>query len=412
MTKPTFVIVGASLAGAKAAEELRTCGFDGRVVLIGAEPELPYERPPLTKDYLRGETERGKAHVHPEGFYAQQEIELVTGVTVTAVEPGRSRVTLDDGRSLGYDRLLLATGAEPRRLRVPGADLGGIYYMRTLADCDLLRERLVTGGHVVVVGAGWIGSEIAASARQRGCEVTVVDPVPLPNERIFGAEIGAFYRDVHQEHGVTLVLGDGVSSFEGAGPVERVRTTGGREIECDFVVAGIGVVPRTGLAEEAGLETSNGIVVDAGLRTSAPGIFAAGDVASAWHPSYQRQVRVEHWANALHQGPAAARAMLGQQVSYDRVPYFFSDQYDVGMEYSGYAPQWDEVVFRGEAAGGEFIAFWLQDGRVAAGMNVNVWDVNADVEALIRSGAKVDPGALADPDVPLGTLAGDLASGG
>jgi 3-phenylpropionate/trans-cinnamate dioxygenase ferredoxin reductase subunit len=412
MTKPTFVIVGASLAGAKAAEELRTCGFDGRVVLIGAEPERPYERPPLTKDYLRGESGREKARVHAEDFYAQQEIELVTGVTVTAVEPGRSLVRLDDGRELGYDRLLLATGAEPRRLQIPGANLDGIYYLRTLADSDLLREKLSSGGHVVVVGAGWIGSEFAASARQRGLEVTVIDPVPLPNERIFGSEIGRFYRDVHRQHGVTLVLGDGVGSFEGAGAVERVRTAGGREIDCDFVVAGIGVVPRAGLAGEAGLDTGNGIVVDAALATSAPAIFAAGDVANAWHPGYQRRIRVEHWANALHQGPAAARAMLGQQVSYDRIPYFFSDQYDVGMEYSGYAPQWDEVVFRGAPAGGEFIAFWLQDGRAVAGMNVNVWDVNADVEALIRSGAKVDVGALADPDVPLGTLAGDLAPGG
>jgi 3-phenylpropionate/trans-cinnamate dioxygenase ferredoxin reductase component len=405
MTKPSFVIVGASLTGAKAAEELRTCGFDGRVVLIGAEPERPYERPPLTKDYLRGESVREQAHVHAEDFYAQQDIELVTGVTVTSIEPGRSRVRLDDGRELGYDRLLLATGAEPRRLRVPGADLDGIHYLRTLADCDLLRERLAGGGHVVVAGAGWIGSEFAASARQRGLDVTVIDPMPLPNERIFGSEIGRFYRDVHRERGVTMVLGDAVSSFEGHGTVERVRTAEGRDIECDFVVAGIGVVPRTGLAEEAGLETANGVIVDAGLATPAPGIFAAGDVANAWHPFYQRQIRVEHWANALHQGPAAARAMLGQQVSYDRIPYFYSDQYDVGMEYSGYATHWDEVVFRGDRAGGEFIAFWVQDARVVAGMNVNVWDVNADVEALVRSGAKVDMAALADPDVPLGALA-------
>ncbi len=270
MSKPTFVIVGASLTGAKAAEELRTCGFDGRIVLIGAEPEQPYERPPLTKDYLRGESGREKSRVHPEDFYAQQDIELVTGVTVTAVEPGRSTVTLDDGRALGYDRLLLATGAEPRRLQVPGADLDGIHYLRTLADCDLLRERLDAGGHVVVVGAGWIGSEFAASARQRGCAVTVVDPVPLPNERIFGTEIGSFYLDVHRQHGVTMVLGEAVASFEGTGAVSRVRTAGGREIGCDFVVAGIGVVPRTRLAEEAGLETGNGIVVTrraAGLRT-------------------------------------------------------------------------------------------------------------------------------------------------
>jgi 3-phenylpropionate/trans-cinnamate dioxygenase ferredoxin reductase subunit len=412
MTKQTFVIVGASLAGAKAAEELRSCGFDGRVVLIGAEPERPYERPPLTKDYLRGESGREKAHVHPADFYGQQEVELVTGVAVTGIEPGRSLVLMDDGRELGYDRLLLATGAEPRRLPVPGADLDGIYYLRTLADCDVLRDRLAAGGHVVVTGAGWIGSEFAASARQRGLEVTVIDPMPLPNERIFGSEIGAFYRDVHRRHGVTLLLGEGVSSFEGNGAVSRVRTTGGQEIGCDFVVAGIGVVPRTRLAADAGLDTSNGIVVDAGLQTSAPGIFAAGDVARAWHPAYQRHVRVEHWANALHQGPAAARAMLGRPVSYDRIPYFFSDQYDVGMEYSGYAPQWDEVVFRGDRAGAEFIAFWLRDGRVAAGMNVNVWDVNTDVEALIRSGAKVGAGALADPDVPLGALAGQLAAGG
>jgi len=330
---------------------------------------------------------------------------------VTAIDPGASRVTLADGRELGYDRLLLTTGAEPRRLRVPGADLDGIHYLRTLADCDLLRERLAAGGRVVVAGAGWIGSEFAASARQRGLEVTVIDPTPLPNERIFGSEIGAFYRDVHRQHGVTLLLGDGVGSFEGDGAVARVRTTGGREVECDFVVAGIGVVPRAGLAAEAGLEVNNGIVTDARLAASAPGIFAAGDVANAWHPAYEQQVRVEHWANALHQGPAAARAMLGQQVSYDRIPYFFSDQYDVGMEYSGYAPQWDEVLFRGDRDAGEFIAFWLRDGQVVAGMNVNVWDVNADVEALIRSGAKVDPGALADPDVPLGALAGDLATG-
>lgn len=372
MTKPVFVIVGASLAGAKAAEELRARGFDGRVMLVGAEPERPYERPPLTKDYLRGESERAKAYVHPDSFYARQEIELVTGVTVTAIDPGASRVTLDDGRQLGYDRLLLATGAEPRRLRVPGADLDGLYYLRTLADCDLLRERLAVGGRVVVAGAGWIGSEFAASARQRGLEVTVIDPQALPNERIFGREIGAFYREVHEQHGIKLLLGDGVDSFEGNGAIAAVRTTSGRRVECDFAVAGIGVGPRTGLASDAGLMVGNGIVVDAKLRASVPGIFAAGDVANAWHPFYRRQIRVEHWANALHQGPAAARSMLGHPVSYDQVPYFFSDQYEVGMEYSGYAPQWDEVVFRGDCDSGEFIAFWLRDGRVAAGMNVNV----------------------------------------
>ena len=286
--KPVFLIVGASLAGAKAAEELRTQGFDGRVVLIGAEPERPYERPPLTKDYLRGESEREKAYVHPDGFYAEQEIELETGVTVTGIEPGASRVTLGDGRVLGYDRLLLATGAEPRRLQIPGADLDRVCYLRTLADCDLLRAQLDAGGRAVVVGAGWIGSEFAASARQRGLEVTVIDPQPLPSERIFGREVAAFYRDVHAEHGVEFVLGEGVEAFEGNGAVSRVRTASGRRVECDFAVVGIGVVPRVGLASDAGLEVDNGIVIDENLQTAAPGIFAAGDVANAWHPFYQR----------------------------------------------------------------------------------------------------------------------------
>ena len=411
MSKPTFVIIGASMTGAKAAEELRAQGFDGRVLLVGTEPERPYERPPLTKDYLRGETEREKVYVHPGGFYEQQEIELVTGVTVTAIDPGASRVTLDDGRALGYDRLLLATGAEPRRLAVPGAGLDGVYYLRTLADCDLLRARLEAGGRVVVVGAGWIGSEFAASARQRGLDVTVLDPQPLPNERIFGREIGAFYRDVHVQHGIDLLLGEGIDSFEGSAAVAQVWTTGGRRIECDFAVAGIGVIPRTGLAANAGLAVDNGIVVDSKLQTSALGIFAAGDVASAWHPFYQRPVRVEHWANALHQGPAAARAMLGQPVSYDHIPYFFSDQYDVGMEYAGYAPHWDEVVFRGDPASGEFLAFWLHEGCVVGGMNVNVWDVNEHIQALIRARQPVAAAVLADPGTPLDELARKLAAG-
>ena len=399
--KRVFLIVGASLAGAKAAEELRTQGFDGRVVLIGAEPERPYERPPLTKDYLRGESEREKAYVHPDGFYAQQEIELETGVTVTGIEPGASRVTLDDGRVFGYDKLLLATGAEPRRLHIPGADLDRVCYLRSLADCDLLRAQLDAGGRVVVVGAGWIGSEFAASARQRGLEVTVIDPQPLPSERIFGRDVAAFYRDVHAQHGIEFLLGEGVEAFEGHGAVARVRTASGRLVECDFAVVGIGVVPRTGLASAAGLEVNNGIVTDANLQASAPGIFAAGDVANAWHPFYHRRIRVEHWANALNQGPAAARAMLGDRSGYDHIPYFYSDQYDVGMEYSGHAPEWDEVVFRGDRAGGEFIAFWLRGGCVAAGMNVNVWDVNDAVQSLIRRGAPVDTARLANPEIPL-----------
>jgi 3-phenylpropionate/trans-cinnamate dioxygenase ferredoxin reductase subunit len=413
MSKQTFIIVGASLAGAKAAESLREHGFDGRVLLIGAEAERPYERPPLTKDYLRGESEREKAYVHPSDFYAQHEIELLTEATVAAIDPGASVVKLADGRELAYDKLLLSTGAEPRRLSIPGAELDGVHYLRTLADCDALRRRLESGGRVVVVGAGWIGSEFAASARQGGLEVSIVDPLALPNERVFGAEIGAFYRDVHAGHGVELVLGEGVEALEGDGAIARVRTAGGKTIECDFAVVGIGVVPRVQLARDAGLDVDNGIVVNEELAISAPGVYAAGDVAQAWHPFYKQPIRSEHWANALNQGSAAARAMLGHSVSYDRIPYFFSDQYDVGMEYSGYAPEWDEVVFRGDRDGGEFIAFWLRGSRVLAGMNVNVWDVNEHVQALIRGRQEVDVAALTDPDTPLESLApsGSAASG-
>jgi 3-phenylpropionate/trans-cinnamate dioxygenase ferredoxin reductase subunit len=263
---------------------------------------------------------------------------------------------------------------------------------------------LAGGGAVAVVGAGWIGSEVAASARQMGLEVTLIDPLALPNERIFGQEIGSFYRDVHAEHGVELALGEGVEAFEGDGKLRRVRTSAGRVIECDFAVVGIGVAPRVRLAADAGLEVDNGIVVDEKLQTSAPNVFAAGDVASAWHPSYGRRIRIEHWANALNQGPAAARSMLGEPVSYDRIPYFFSDQYEVGMEYSGFATEWDQVVFRGDRDGGEFVAFWLKDGRVLAGMNVNVWDVNEHVQALIRSRQPVDVAALTDSDTPLESL--------
>jgi len=404
MSKQTFVIAGASLAGAKAAQELREHGFDGRVVLIGSEPERPYERPPLTKDYLRGESEREKTYVHTAGFYEEHDIELMTGTTVTAIDPDGSRVTLDGGRELSYDRLLLTTGSEPRRISAPGAELDGIHYMRSIADCDVLRRRLDDSRRVAVVGAGWIGSEFAASARQLGLEVTVIDPLALPNERIFGVEVGGFYRDVHVKHGVEMLLGQGIEAFEGPGTVARLRTSAGRVVECDFAVVGIGIAPRTGLAADAGLAVDNGVVTNARLETSAPGIFAAGDVASAWHPFYEHHIRVEHWANALNQGPAAARAMLGEDVSFDRIPYFFSDQYDVGMEYSGYATSWDQVVFRGDRDGGEFVAFWLSDGRVVGGMNVNVWDVNQHVQELIRSRRSVDVAALTDPDTPLDSL--------
>lgn len=400
----TMLIVGASLAGAKAAETLREEGYKGRVVLIGAEPERPYERPPLSKDYLRGEAGREKVYVHDEGFYAEHDIELRMGRTAVSLDTSGQEVTLDDGERLAYDRLLLATGAEPRRLSIAGGELGGVHYLRTVRDCDPLRERLDRGGAVVVIGAGWIGAEVAASARQRGLQVSVVEPAAVPLERVLGAEVGAIYRDIHVDHGVQMLLGTGVEALEGDAVVERVRTSDGQALECDFVVVGVGVQPRMGLAEQAGLAVDNGIVVDEHLQTSAPGVFAAGDVANAFHPFYGEHVRVEHWANALNQGPVAARNMLASADAYDRLPYFFSDQYDVGMEYAGFARTWDRVVFRGDPASREFIAFWMLEDRVVAGMNVNIWDVTETIEQLIRSRTAVDDRLLADADVALEEL--------
>lgn len=401
----TFVIVGASLAGAKAAETLRAEGFDGRLLLIGAEHERPYERPPLSKDYLRAEVGREKIFVHDASFYADQGIELRLGQAAVSISTATSELALDNGERLPYDRLLLATGAEPRRLSLPGAELDGILYLRSVEDSDALRQRLGRGGSVVVVGAGWIGGEVAASARQRGLDVTLLDPARVPLQRVLGAEVGAIYRDIHADQGVRMLLGTGIEAFEGDTAVERVRTSDGRELECDFVVVGVGVQPRTGLAAQAGIALDNGILVDAHLQTSAPNVFAAGDVANAHHPFYGEPVRVEHWANALHQGPSAARNMLGARDASERLPYFFSDQYDVGMEYSGLARSWDRVVFRGDPAGREFTAFWLADDRVLAGMNVNVWHVTDPIQRLIRERIAVDDRRLADPDVPLETLA-------
>src|SRR5215212_3558690 len=291
-TEQTFVIVGGGLAGGKAAETLREEGFDGRMVIMSAEPERPYERPPLSKEYLRGEAGREKVYVHEEAYYADHDIELRLGRSAVGLDTEGRRLTLDDGEAIAYDRLLLTTGAEPRRLSIPGAELDGVMLLRTVAASDALRERLEAGGTLVVVGAGWIGSEVAASARQRGLDVTVVEPLSVPLERVLGAEVGAVYRDVHLEHGVELLLGTGVEAIEGATSVEGVRTTDGRVIACDVVVAGIGVTPRVEVAERAGLAVDNGILVDEHLRTSAPAVFAAGDVANVQHPFFGERVRV------------------------------------------------------------------------------------------------------------------------
>ncbi len=404
-----YLIVGASLAGARAAETLRSEGFDGPVVLIGQESELPYERPPLSKDYLQGKSEREKIYTHPRQWYADAGIDLRLGVAATAIDPAAHRVTTSDGSQLSYTKLLLTTGSSPRRLAVPGSHLEGVRYLRTVGDSDRIKAVLRAASRIVIVGAGWIGLEVAAAARLAGVEVTVVEMEELPLLRVLGPEVARVFADLHREHGVELRFGAHLTDITGDGEhAAGISLADGSNIPADAIVVGIGAAPSTELAVAAGLDVDGGVRVDAGLRSSDPDIYAAGDVASAFHPLIGKHIRVEHWANALNQPPAAARAMLGQDVSYDRVPYFFSDQYDLGMEYSGYAEPgaYDEVVFRGDVPGREFIAFWLGNGgRVLAGMNVNVWDVNDAIQALVRSGRPVDRAALADSGVSLESLA-------
>jgi 3-phenylpropionate/trans-cinnamate dioxygenase ferredoxin reductase subunit len=401
----TFVVVGASLAGAKAAETLRREGFDGRIVLLGEEPVRPYERPPMSKTYLRGETDFDEAAVHPADFYRANGIELRTSTGVSAIDPAASEVELTSGERLGYDRLLITTGAVPRRLSVPGSTLSGVHYLRTVADSDRLRTAITSSVPVVVIGAGWIGAEVAASARQLGADVALVEMDSVPLARVLGVEVGSIYRDLHAEHGVHLHLGVGVESIRGDEAVEEVRLEDGTVLAAGAVVVGVGVAPRTDLAEAAGLTIDNGVVTNEHLATSAAGIYAAGDVANVFYPFYGTHIRLEHWSAALNQGPVAAQNMLGQPTAYDKTPYFYSDQYDLGMEYRGWAKGDDQVVFRGDRSGREFIAFWLREGRVMAGMNANIWDQGDAIEALIRSRRPIDPARLADPAVELNGLA-------
>jgi 3-phenylpropionate/trans-cinnamate dioxygenase ferredoxin reductase subunit len=402
----TFVIVGAGLAGAKAAETLRDEGFGGPIVLIGDEDEHPYERPPLSKDYLMGKAERDSVFVHEEGWYAEHEVGLRLGTAVTAIDRDNHHL-LAGGDTIGYEKLLLTTGSSPRRLQLPGADLRGVHYLRRVGDSDQIKAALQSARHVVVIGGGWIGMECAAAARTAGAAVALVESAELPLLHVLGREIAEVFTGLHREHDVDLRLGAQVDEITGSGGrVAGVRLADGTQLDADLVVVGVGITPNTQLAEAAGLDVDNGIKVDASLRSSDPDIYAAGDVAGAYHPFYGRHIRVEHWANALNQPQTAAKAMLGQDVSYDQLPYFYTDQYDLGMEYSGLvAPGgYDQVVFRGDKDRREFIAFWLHQGRVLAGMNVNIWDVNDDVQALIRTGHVVDPARLADPGVPLNTL--------
>src|SRR5215472_2825418 len=409
-TSDAYVIVGASLAGARAAGALREEGFTGPLVLLGTENELPYERPPLSKDYLMGKQELESAHVHPREWYAEHDVDLRLGVTVTAIDTDAHEVSLDDGTRVGYARLLLTTGSSPRRLPIPGADLDGVHYLRTVTDSNAIRAVIDRANRIAVIGAGWIGLEVTAAARIAGVEVTVLEMADLPLLRVLGREVAQVFADLHAEHDVDLRFGVAITEITGSdGKADGVRLADGTHVEADAVIVGVGITPNVELASAAGLRVENGIVTDAGLRTSAPDVYAAGDVANAFHPLVGRHIRVEHWANARHQPVAAAKAMLGQDVPYDRVPYFYTDQYDLGMEYSGYVEPggYSEVVFRGDVPSREFIAFWLAgDGRVLAGMNVNIWDVNDAIAALVRNGVPVSKGALQDGSVPLDSLAG------
>jgi 3-phenylpropionate/trans-cinnamate dioxygenase ferredoxin reductase subunit len=405
----TFVIVGASLAGAKAAETLRSEGFDGRIVLVGAETDRPYERPPLSKGYLQGKEDKAKIYVHEESWYDDNNVELRLGTLATAVDPKAHTVTFDSGDPLTYTKLLLATGSTPRKIPIPGADLAGVFYLRTVDDSEALRAAISSGARIVVVGAGWIGLETAAAARGYGASVTIIEPQETPLYAVLGAELGQVFAQLQRDNGVDLRLRTGVREFRGeGGKVTTVVTDSGDEIDADAVIVGVGIRPNVELAEAAGLAVDNGILVDALLQTTDPDVYAAGDVANVHNPLLGRNVRVEHWANALNGGPAAAKSMLGKGEPYDRVPYFFSDQYDLGMEYSGLAMpgEYDEVVYRGDTDKREFIAFWLKERRVLAGMNVNVWDVTDPIQKMIRSQVEVNPAQLADTSTSLEDLAG------
>jgi 3-phenylpropionate/trans-cinnamate dioxygenase ferredoxin reductase subunit len=402
-TTPTLAIIGASLTGAKAAEAARDAGFDGRIVLIGEEPGKPYERPPLSKAVLRGEKEPDTARVHPDGFYDEHAIELVNDRADT-LDPASRTLGLAGGETIGFDTAVLATGSAPRRLGIPGADLAGVHYLRTVDDSERLRDAIGAATRLVVIGAGWIGSEVAASARQMGAEVVLVARAPVPLQRVLGDDIGAVFARLHTDNGVQLRLGTGVAELRGAKTVEAVVLGDGRVEAADVVVVGVGVSPRTKLAATAGLAIDNGILVDEHLATAVPGIYAAGDVANAFHPHYGKRLRVEHWANALNQGTTAGRNAAGNRDAYSRLPYFFSDQYDLGMEYVGHGDGTDAVVVRGDRDAREFIAFWHRDGTVTAAMNVNVWDVVDDLKAIIEARTAVDPIRLANADVPLRDL--------
>jgi 3-phenylpropionate/trans-cinnamate dioxygenase ferredoxin reductase subunit len=412
VVKQRFVIVGAALAGASAAATLREAGYEGEILLIGAEPQLPYNRPPLSKGYLRGQERFEDQLVKPSSYYAEQAIGLRLGTRATRIDPARRIVGLDGGEEVSYDRLLVTTGGRNRTLATPGADLPGILQLRTVEDCDRIRAVAQAGRRAVVIGLGFIGSEVTASLRQLGLAVTAIEGNPVPLARVLGPEVGAVLAGIHRDRGVELVMEDSVAAFEGAGRVERVRTKKGRVLECDLVVAGIGIVPNTELLAAAGAAVDNGVLVDQHCRTSLPDVYAAGDVANHLHPLFGR-LRVEHWNNGYQQGRAAARAMLGGPEPYDYLHSFWSDQYDHLIEYVGFAAAWDRLVFRGDRQSRKFLGFYLKDRIVHAAVGLDRGGDPDDpntagelkvVAGLIRDRVPVDPASLADEGVDLARL--------
>lgn len=405
----SFVIIGGGLAAAKAVEALRGNEFDGHIIVFADEEHLPYERPPLSKEYLAGKKSLTDFTVQNSDWYRDHNVDLRLNTRVASLDAAGHTVGLPDGTTIGYDKLLLATGSASRRPPIPGSDSAGVHYLRTYEDAAALNAVLTEGASLAVVGAGWIGLEVAAGARQRGVDVTVVETAKQPLLAALGETVGEVFATLHREHGVDLRLETQVEEITQAdGSATSLRTRDGSTIAADAVLVAVGAKPNIELADQAGLSLGGGgVLVDASLRTSDPDIYAVGDIAAAEHPLFGTRIRTEHWANALKQPAVAVAGMLGTPGEYAELPYFFTDQYDLGMEYAGHAPSFERVVFRGDVAGREFVAFWLDGAnRVLAGMNVNIWDVLDDVKALIRSQAPVDPDKLADPRSPLGELLG------
>jgi 3-phenylpropionate/trans-cinnamate dioxygenase ferredoxin reductase subunit len=412
MAGRTFLIVGANLTGGAAATTLRTEGFEGRLVLVGEELHPPYERPPLSKEYLRGESKAEDALLHPESWYAENGVELLAGTRATRIDPTDRTVELQGGDRIAYDEVLVATGGRNRRLEVLGASLEGVVDLRTIEDADRIRAEASAGRTAVVVGAGFIGCEVAASLRSLGVEVEVVEIFDTTLVRALGSEVGRVFEDIHRDQGVRFRFGQSVKRFEGTRRVEAVVTTDGSRIECDFAVVGVGIEPAVEVVAGSGVAVDNGIVVDKRCRTSVDGVFAAGDVANHLHPLFGTRMRVEHWDNALKQGAAAARAMMGSEEPFDDPHWFWSDQYDHNLQSMGHLAERDELVVRGRLEDRRFLVFYLKGGTVRGVVGLNKGKEVRRSAGLIRSKARVDPTALRDEDVDLRTLAPATKGGG